>query len=189
MHFVAHSRGTDVLSSVIQQLAIETYVAQSSIAEKLKISNVVLAAPDIDLDVAFSKILGLVSDPDLLYGKSANQRVIYNPGKFHLTVYSSTGDRALSLSKTLFGSDMRLGLLDIGTSQDKLDRIPKAAGLADFITVEDGGGFIGHSYFLSSPDVRTDIAEVIKNDKKPGDEGRPLVEVQSPFWILPHRAQ
>jgi esterase/lipase superfamily enzyme len=187
MHFVAHSRGTDVLSSVIQQLAIETYVAQSSIAEKLKISNVVLAAPDIDLDVAFSKILGLVSDPDLLYGKSANQRVIYNPGKFHLTVYSSTGDRALSLSKTLFGSDMRLGLLDTGTSQDKLDRIPKAAGLADFITVEDGGGFIGHSYFLSDQSVRHDLVELIKNGRGPAAPERSLIEEKKPLWFLPSR--
>lgn len=188
MHFVAHSRGTDVLSSVIQQLAIETYVAQSSIAEKLKISNVVLAAPDIDLDVAFSKILGLVSDPDLLYGKSANERVIYNPGKFHLTVYSSTGDRALSLSKTLFGSDMRLGLLDIGTSQDKLDRIPKAAGLADFITVEDGSGFIGHSYFLSDQAVRHDLVELIKNGRGPSAPERSLIEEKKPLWFLPSRA-
>lgn len=187
MHFTAHSRGTDVLSSVIQQLAIETYVAQSSIAEKLKINNVVLAAPDIDLDVAFSKILGLVSDPDLLYGKSANERVIYNPGKFHLTVYSSTGDRALSLSKTLFGSDMRLGLLDIGTSQDKLDRIPKAAGLADFITVEDGGGFIGHSYFLSNQSVRHDLVELIKNGRGPTTPERSLIEENKPLWFLPSR--
>jgi esterase/lipase superfamily enzyme len=187
IHFIAHSRGTDVLSTAIQQLAIETYVAQSSIAEKLKIHNVILAAPDIDLDVAFSKILGLVSDPDLLYGKSANERVIYNPGKFHLTVYSSNGDRALSMSKALFGSDLRLGLIDTSTSQDKLDRIPKAAGLADFITVEAGGGFIGHSYFLSEQAVRHDLIELIKNEKSPSDPERSLIEEKQPLWFLPSR--
>jgi esterase/lipase superfamily enzyme len=188
IHFIAHSRGTDVLSTVIQQLAIETYVAQSSIAQKLKIHNVVLAAPDIDLDVAFSKILGLVSDPDLLYGKSANEKVIYNPGKFHLTVYSSTGDRALSMSKALFGSDLRLGLIDTTTSQDKLERIPKAAGLADFITVEGGGGFVGHSYFLSDQAVRHDLVELIKNEKSPSDPERSLIEENKPLWFLPSRA-
>lgn len=187
IHFIAHSRGTDVLSTAIQQLAIETYVAQSSIAEKLKIHNVILAAPDIDLDVAFSKILGIVSDPDLLYGKSANERVIYNPGKFHLTVYSSNGDRALSMSKALFGSDLRLGLIDTSTSQDKLDRIPKAAGLADFITVEAGGGFIGHSYFLSEQAVRHDLIELIKNEKSPSDPERSLIEEKQPLWFLPSR--
>ena len=187
IHFIAHSRGTDVLSTAIQQLAIETYVAQSSIAEKLKIHNVILAAPDIDIDVAFSKILGLVSDPDLLYGKSANEKVIYNPGKFHLTVYSSNGDRALSMSKALFGSDLRLGLIDTNTSQDKLDRIPKAAGLADFITVEAGGGFIGHSYFLSEQAVRHDLIELIKNEKSPSDPERSLIEEKQPLWFLPSR--
>ena len=99
------------------------------------------------------------------------------------------GDMALKTSRALFGSDMRLGLMDANIAEKTRYLALQSSGVTEFVSVEDGGGFIGHSYFLSSPEVRTDIAEVIKNDKKPGDEGRPLVEVQSPFWILPHRAQ
>lgn len=72
-------------------------------------------------------------------------------------------------------------------SQDKLDRIPKAAGLADFITVEAGGGFIGHSYFLSEQAVRHDLIELIKNEKSPSDPERSLIEEKQPLWFLPSR--
>ena len=56
VHFIAHSRGTDVLASALQQLGIETYVAQSSLSARLKVANIVLFAPDINVNVASSKI-------------------------------------------------------------------------------------------------------------------------------------
>lgn len=65
LHLLAHSRGTDVLASVVQQLSIEAYVSQSSMWQRYKIANVVFFAPDIDLDVASSKMFAWVSDPDL----------------------------------------------------------------------------------------------------------------------------
>lgn len=189
LHIIAHSRGADVLSSAFQQLAIESYASQTAFIERLKIHKVILAAPDLDLDVAFARLLSVVSDPEMQYGKQQNYKAIVSTGKMHFTVYASQGDMALKTSRALFGSDMRLGLMDANIAEKLRDLALQSSGATEFVSVEDGGGFIGHSYFLSSPDVRTDIAEVIKNDKKPGDEGRPLVEVQSPFWILPHRAQ
>ncbi|WKL24715.1 alpha/beta hydrolase (plasmid) [Sinorhizobium meliloti] len=41
LHLLAHSRGTDVLASVVQQLSIEAYVSQSSMWQRYKIANVV----------------------------------------------------------------------------------------------------------------------------------------------------
>lgn len=189
LHFIAHSRGTDVLTSALQQLAIEAYVSQSSLGQKLKIGNIVLAAPDMDLDVAFAKLYGVPSDPDLPHGRSPKQSIVYNPGKVHLTVYSSLGDKALSLSKALFGSDMRLGLLDAHADPREMQLAPQVTDVAEFVSVEGGDGYIGHSYFLSNPAVRADLVALIRDRKKPGEPGRPLVEVNHPFWFLPNRPQ
>jgi esterase/lipase superfamily enzyme len=99
----------------MQQLGIEAYVAQSSISQRFKISNLILFAPDIDMDVAGTKLFGIVSDPDALYGKKAKPDVNFpSTGTFHLTVYSSPNDRALGLSAMLFGSAVRLGQLSVG---------------------------------------------------------------------------
>jgi esterase/lipase superfamily enzyme len=189
LHFLAHSRGTDVLTSALQHLAIEAYVSQGTLATKFKVSNIILAAPDIDIDVAFARLFGLPSDPDLPYGRSPQRRAILNPGKLHFTIYSSTGDRALSLSKTLFGSQLRLGLLDAQSDPSEMQIAPDVAGLVDFISVQGGGGLIGHSYFLSDPAVRADLVTLIRDEKPAGDASRQLVEVKRPFWYLPDKPQ
>jgi esterase/lipase superfamily enzyme len=185
LHFIAHSRGTDVLSTALQQLAIETYSSQSSFAAKLKIANVVLAAPDLDMDVAFARMLGTASDPEAPYGKAPNRNARLDPGLMHLTVYASQKDRALEMSKALFGSETRLGLMDSHAKAEMLELTSHSAGVADFISVENGGGLIGHSYFLSSPEVRADLVALIRDGRKPDDDGRALVEIHRPFWVLP----
>lgn len=185
LHFIAHSRGTDVLSTALQQLAIETYSSQASMAGKLKIANIVLAAPDVDMDVAFARMLGTASDPEAPYGKAPKHDATFDPGQMHLTVYASQKDKALEMSKALFGSETRLGLMDSSAKNEMLELAAQSAGVADFISVENGGGLIGHSYFLSSPEVRADLVALIRDGRKPGDDGRALVEVHHPFWILP----
>jgi esterase/lipase superfamily enzyme len=185
LHFVAHSRGSDVLSMSLQQLAIESYASQASLSGRLKIANIILAAPDIDMDVAFARMLGTASDPEAPYGKGPNYDARFTPGGMHLTIYASQKDKALEMSKALFGSETRLGLMDSHAKSEMLELAAQAAGVADFISVENGGGLIGHSYFLSSPEVRADIAALIRDGRKPGDEGRALVEMRHPFWILP----
>ena len=37
--------------------------------------------------------------------------------------------------------------------------------------------------FLSNPAVRSDLVALI-NGLKPGDRGRPLVEIRGPFWRI-----
>jgi len=187
LHFLAHSRGTDVLTSALQHLGIEAYVSQGSLSSRFKIANVILAAPDIDIDVAIARLFGVPSDPDLSYGRAPRRSIVFDPGRLHFTVYASTGDRALSLSKFLFGSQLRLGLLDARADPSEMNMTPQAAGMADFISTQGGGGLIGHSYFLSDAAVRADLVALIRDGKMPGDPGRPLVEVKRPFWFLPDR--
>jgi esterase/lipase superfamily enzyme len=81
------------------------------VSERLRIANVVLFAPDIDRDVASSKIFSAVSDPDLSYGSTRRPFGAVPPGNLLVTVSSSPGDKALGLLGLLFGSVLRLGQL------------------------------------------------------------------------------
>ncbi|HEY8124373.1 MAG TPA: alpha/beta hydrolase [Methylocystis sp.] len=188
LHFVAHSRGTDVLTTALQHLAIEAYVTQQSLSTRFKVANIILAAPDMDIDVAFARLMAVPSDPDMQFGRAPQRSVVFKTGDMHYTVYSSASDRALGLSKMLFGSQLRLGLLDAHSDPSEIKFAPHVAGVADFISVQ-GGDWIGHSYFLSDATVRADLTALIRDGKMPGEAGRPAVEVNRPFWYLPDRVQ
>lgn len=188
LHIIAHSRGTDVTASVMQQLGIEAYVARSSVSQRFKINNIILFAPDIDLDVATSKMFAVGSDPDLAFGNKPNPTGLLPQGNIHLTVYSSPHDRALGLSSRLFGSVARLGQLSISNATlDKRINAPTAAqfaGLADFIEFDGRAGFVGHSYFLTNPTVAKDLNALLLERLLAGDPRRPLKELRAPFWKL-----
>jgi len=183
VHLIAHSRGTDVLTSALQQLIIEAYASRSSLSQQLKVKNVVLFAPDIDIDVAAQKLSGLVSDPDAHFGPKKNPNGVFPQGGLHVTVYSSPDDKALGLSSFLFSSRMRLGQQDLDQPDVKAFGAG-GAGLVDFIEVNGTTDMFGHGYFLSNPAVSSDLVAMIRYGLKPGDPGRPLVEIKRPFWRL-----
>jgi esterase/lipase superfamily enzyme len=185
VHLLAHSRGTDVLTSALQQLGIESHVAQTSLSQRLKVANIVLFAPDIDIDVAASRIFTTTSDPDLPFGRSPQPYSSFKQGALHLTVYSSPGDKALGISGRLFGSIIRLGELATARRDDRLPKeLPDFANVIDFVEYADGGTLIGHDYFLSSPRVSADFVALIRYGLKPGEPGRPLEEIKRPFWRI-----
>ena len=181
VHIIAHSRGTDVLASAFEQLSAEAYVSRFSNTENLKVRNIVLFAPDIDVDVAATKIFDVFSDPDAPYGAKKNPNAAI-PGSFHLTIYSSPGDQALGLSSNIFGSRLRLGQLDLSSPEARALRADPGHRV-DLIEVDENTGAWGHGYFLSNPAVRSDLVALI-NGLKPGDPGRPLVEIRRPFWRI-----
>ncbi len=191
LHLIAHSRGADVLLSALQQLGMEAYATRSSPTERYKINNVVLFAPDIDLDVATARLFGFVSDPDAPFGAKATPHGHLPPiGALHLTVYSSPNDQALALSSGLFGSVARLGSLNSASISSKeagsnaLWTNSQLSGIADFIEYKGRAGFAGHSYFLSDLEVQKDLVALVRNRLKAGDPGRPLVEIKRPFWSV-----
>ncbi|MDK1373450.1 alpha/beta hydrolase [Sinorhizobium sp. 6-70] len=191
LHFIAHSRGADVLLSALGQLGMEAYAARSSPAERYKIANAVLFAPDIDLDVATTKLFGFISDPDTPFGaKATPYGLLPRIGALHLTVYSSPNDQALAISSGLFGSVVRLGRLTSASINSKeagsnaLWKNSQLSGIADFIEYKGISGFAGHSYFLSDPAVQKDLAALVRDGLKADDPGRPLVEIERPFWRI-----
>ena len=182
---IAHSRGAAVLASAFQQLGREAYVSRSSITDSLKVRNIVLFAPDIDIDVAATKIFDVFSDPDAPYGakKNPNAAIPIKQGSFHLTMYSNPADQALGLSSGIFGSRLQLGQLDLNGPEAKALRADPGH-LVDLIEVDQNTGAFGHGYFLSNPAVGSDLVALIRDRLKPGDPGRPLVQISKAFWRI-----
>ncbi len=186
LHLMAHSRGTDVLASVLRELNIEAYVAGSSMAERFKVKNIVLLAPDIDADVASAKIFGVVSDPDLDYGAAPQPRKVFAGPGVRITAYVSQGDKALTLSQFLFGSLLRFGRLEVARlTKEEAAKAARLAYLMDFVEVKGTPGFLGHSYYTAHPAVSSDLIALIRYGLTPGEPGRPLEEIQRPFWRIP----
>ena len=185
MHLVAHSRGTDVLSSALRELSFEAFMAGSSLLDRFKLRHIVLAAPDMDMDVAIAKVFGVMSDPDLPFGGAPQPRAVFPPPGIHITIYSSKSDKALGLSSWLFGSALRLGRADIQEfTPEQAERIARIAVLVDVIEVEGTPGFIGHSYFTGDPDASADLIALLRYGLAPGDPGRPLEKLMRPFWRI-----
>lgn len=183
LHLLAHSRGTDVLSTALRELEIEAYIGGRLLDSRFKVRNVVLMSPDLDLDVAAAKLFSIESDPDLPNGKAPNPRGVIPPPTLRLTIYTSPGDKALSMAEYLMGSLRRAGRLDQALlSKEQLAKARGSAGFAAFIQVTHTSGFIGHSYFVSDPSVSSDLVALIRYGLEPGDPGRPLEEISRPFW-------
>jgi esterase/lipase superfamily enzyme len=182
---LAHSRGTDVVTSAVRELNIEAYVQGRSLSDRFKLKNLVLLAPDIDADVAAAKVFGVVSDPDLVYGDAPEPRKVFSGPGVRITSYVSRGDKALTLSEVLFGSIARLGRVTFGVlTGEQAARATRLGYLIDFIEVKTTPGFLGHSYFTSDPAVSSDLVALLRYGLRPGDPGRPLEELRPPFWRI-----
>ena len=142
INIIGHSAGCPVVVEALHQLSLIYYDLDGVEAQRRsKIGRVVLAAPDMDLDVALSaRVDGVV-------------RVTQS-----LAVYASRGDKALSFSSYIFG-DVRLG-----SSIGKLTDDERKAMIANKTQVIDvsaarrrGASFLGHSYYHQNLWVSSDV--------------------------------
>ena len=86
---------------------------RSSPDREFHIANVVLVAPDLDADVAITKIFKVFSDPDLPFGENAEPGALLPPARgLKVSLYVSPDDRAIATASLLFGSIARLGRID-----------------------------------------------------------------------------
>jgi esterase/lipase superfamily enzyme len=127
---LAHSMGNSLALETLRQMAIR----DGRVAPK--IHNVLLAAPDVDVDLAREAIVDM--------GPRANRP--------SFTLFVSQDDRALAVSRRVWGSDARLGAInpDQEPYRTQLER-------AD-ITVLDltklkAGDALNHGKFAESPEV------------------------------------
>lgn len=183
LHLLAHSRGAATVASALAELSAEAYMLQSSPTREFHIGNVVLIAPDLDGDVALTKIFKVFSDPDLPFGGKPEPGALIPPSPgLRVTVYASPDDKALATSSWLFGSIARLGRIDTSMfSRDQINAIGMLRAV-DIIEVRGTTDFFGHRYFVSNPRVSSDIIAMLRYGLRPNEPGRPLEHVAGPFW-------
>jgi esterase/lipase superfamily enzyme len=143
----------------------------------------VLAAPDIDVNVAEQRIGG--------------DRLSLSTHRF--TVYTSPADKAIGVANTLFQSPRgRVGTLGPDNVTDTI-KAAMAFGNTDlgdtnfavinFSGASDAQGSqgdeYGHSYFRDAPTVSSDLVLLLRDDLNPGDPGRPLKRLGLEFWSVP----
>lgn len=171
IHFIAHSRGTDVLLTALREILIEKGGRDFVPPGHRKLGNVIVAAPDLDLETISQRI--------------SAEEVAAKIDR--LTVYMSKSDEAIGFSTWLFMSQKRVGRIveeDLSQVQRQRERVRHDGGWA-LISAELQGDFIGHSYFYSHPAALSDLILILRDNRAPGEaSGRPLVQISSGFWRL-----
>jgi esterase/lipase superfamily enzyme len=125
---LAHSMGNWVTMEALRTMALRTGRIHP------KIRDVMLAAPDVDVDV---------------FGKQVEA---LGPRRPRMTLFVSQDDRALGFSQTLWGDVPRLGAVD--PRQSPYDRVVRAAGLQVVdLTGLKSGDPLAHGVFAESPAI------------------------------------
>ena len=141
---MGHSMGTLLVMEALRQLSLTENTATLS-----KISPVILASPDIDVDVFQRQFEVLSPRPD------------------PFVVIASRRDRALQLSDTLRGGHPRVGE---GRDIERLQEIGVA--VFDLSDIQDGDRS-GHSTFASSPTLINLFSDVAAIERSLGDAEGP----------------
>jgi esterase/lipase superfamily enzyme len=99
-----------------------------------KIENVILAAPDLDIDVFRQQLADM------------------GPKKPKFTVFVSRDDRALNLSRRISGNVDRLGQIDINDAGNREMLEEEGIAVLDLSALKDGDR-LNHTKFAESPEV------------------------------------
>ena len=132
VHILAHSMGTWLAMEALRQRAISGHGTLDG-----HLGDVMLAAPDIDLDVFRQQMARL---------KGAR-----------VSVFASSNDRALSLSSTIAGNRPRLGIIDVKNPNIKSEL--ENLGVKTYDITKNGTGLIQHDTFAEAPAVVSIIGE------------------------------
>ncbi|SCW61555.1 Esterase/lipase superfamily enzyme [Rhizobium mongolense subsp. loessense] len=125
---LAHSMGNWLALESLRQMAIRNDGLPS------KFKNVMLAAPDVDVDVFRSQIIDM--------GKQRPR----------FTLFVSRDDRALAVSRRVWGNVSRLGAIDPEQSPYKEEMAANDITVIDLTKVK-AGDRLHHSKFAESPEI------------------------------------
>ena len=144
MDILAHSMGTILTLETLRQAAIR---GDGSFGGKLR--DVMLAAPDVDLDV-FKTLMHVIRRP--------------------VTVFVSADDRALDFSRRFAGDKTRLGAVSAKDTETIAELEKLGARIIDLSEVSSSDS-LNHAKFASSPKVVQLIGERLRQDKGIGFAG------------------
>ena len=149
VHVLAHSMGTWLAMEALRENAIAGHADLDG-----HLGDVMLAAPDIDLAVFRQQMARL--------GERA-----------HVSIFVSSGDRALALSSRIAGERPRVGALDPSNPRDRADLTRLGVRVYDLSSFSDG--FIGHGAYADAPAViRTIGAQLAAPAAGDGDKAAVL---------------
>lgn len=141
LHILGHSMGTRALANALKELSL-TYPG------KHLFKNIILAAPDIDKDVFEGIYLDIIKTTD------------------QITLYASSDDTALKLSKTVHGGE-RIGQggddIFVFKGLDTID----ATGIDTIDATGIDTSLLGHSYFAEKEILINDLKDVIEKSLPP----------------------
>ncbi|MDO9443356.1 MAG: alpha/beta fold hydrolase [Beijerinckiaceae bacterium] len=124
VHVLAHSMGAWLAMEALRENALS-----GSRNLDGRLGAVMLAAPDIDLNVFRTQLARVPSS--------------------NVSIFVSSHDRALSLSSRLAGARPRVGALDPGSSRDRAELTKLGVKVFDLSAASSG--FIGHSVYGDAP--------------------------------------
>ncbi len=184
MQLLAHSRGSALLLSAIRELFAEAISSGQDPSEVMDVDNIVLFSPDIDVEVAGQMVTSFASDPDVFSVWPSGRLPRSLSGRF--VVYSSPKDRALLISRILFRSESRVGNLRAEDVEPDAQRYLEIFGNFDIIIYKGKlTDAFGHSYFTTNPQVSSDVMQLLRYGKAPGEPGRELVQRGPIVWEFP----
>jgi esterase/lipase superfamily enzyme len=134
VHILAHSMGAWLTMEALRQDAI---AGAPALADKL--GDVMLAAPDIDLNVFRQQLARLDAS--------------------HVVVLVAANDHALSLARSLAGDRPRLGAMDPKNAADRAAL--EALGVRVYDLTREADIFIGHGAYADAPDALRTIGAQI----------------------------
>ena len=178
INIIAHSRGTDVAVTAVRELTIEARAQGLEPRKVFKLHNFVLAAPDLDSQVAAQRIIG--------------DHIAWSADRF--TIYTSPADKAIGWADLLFASPKgRIGHLDVESMtvemKENMDYGNSNLAVINFMSSSDksdsNADKYGHSYFRNAPTVSSDLILMLRDDLDPGPPGRPLESLGHKFWRVP----
>jgi len=156
IHLIAHSMGCLALANTVVALGRRH-------AGRNLFHNIILAAPDIDRDIFNLQIL-----PNMTSDRLSRR----------LTLYASSHDKALLISRKIRGDLSRAGEggAEIIVAQN-LDSIDATRVHTDLL---------GHGYFASTKELLGDIYHTLKNDLPPENRGlRIRLKEALKYWVFP----
>ncbi len=150
IHVLAHSMGAWLSMEALRETSIG---GQRHLDGKL--GNVMLAAPDIDLSVFRQQM----------------QRI--GPGA-NVAVFSSTGDRALSLSSTIAGDRTRLGAINPNNARDRAELERLGVKVYDLSAISDG--WINHGAYATAPNVVRQIGAQLTRSRTEDSQTTSIID-------------
>lgn len=156
---IAHSMGNELLLRVLERM-------KPDVPEGVKISQVILAAPDVDRD-KFRNIAKQISD--------------FSSG---VTLYAASNDRALGYSERFWGGVPRAG--DVPESGPM---VISGIDTIDVTSVSTDSLGLNHSGYAENTTLLNDVKALIKDGIRPPDKRVPtLLKIETaagPFWRYP----